>query len=203
MGEGGPCSADGECQYPFICDAGKCRHHPRVGDGQACDSASVCDDGRYCSPSTNVCTGLHGAGAACDARDGCVRDYGCGAGGMCRSWSDDGRACDDAPCPLSQSCDGGGDGGVTCRSDPTLPAGPRESCDTRACADGLYCSSSRRCEYQHGFAAACDTDDPGCAPGLDCSDGRVSLRRRPGASCPTAAPRLVYSVSSSKRVKAR
>ena len=56
----------------------------------------------------------------------------------------------------------------SCRADPTLPAGPGESCRTRSCAAGLYCDSDKSCEYLHLLYGSCDASDPGCLPGLTC-----------------------------------
>jgi hypothetical protein len=178
MGQDGACVADEQCQFPLVCRGDKCQHHPRVADGSPCNFPdAVCDDQRYCSPSSGACTPLRAPGAACDARSACSAGNGC-ADGLCRPWSDEGRPCSDGLCPLSQRClansDGGADGGLsaTCVADPTLPAGPHESCQSRSCAGGLYCTRDRSCEYLRGLGGECDPEDSGCAPGLTCSNGR-------------------------------
>jgi hypothetical protein len=186
--ERGACTADDQCAHPFVCAGDQCLHHPRVGDGKECGFAgAVCDDGRYCSPSTGVCTGLHAGGSSCDARDGCTRGSGCSSadGGTCQPWADEAQPCTDGLCPLTQSCVPGGgssDGGLdgTCRADPSLPAGPHESCEQRSCAAGLYCTRGHSCEYQRLLGGDCDPDDSGCLPGLDCTDDRC---RPPSPSC--------------------
>jgi hypothetical protein len=173
------CTDDDQCAYPFFCADGKCRHHPRVPDGKECGfSDAICDDNRYCSPATGVCTVLRAPGLACDAREACIRDHGCalaGDGGACRPWPDDGQPCVAGLCPLSQSCVAGGDGGNpdaglpgTCRADPTLPAGPHEGCSERACQDGLFCNHAKTCEYQRLLAGSCTIAEASCADGLAC-----------------------------------
>jgi hypothetical protein len=187
QGEGGPCSADGECQWPLVCNADHCAHHRRIPDGKECGFAdAICDDQRYCSPVSGLCRALQPRGAACDARSGCVRDTGCSDGpdgGVCSEWADEGRPCLDGLCPLTQTCSDGPDGGV-CRANPGLPAGPHESCDGRPCQDGLYCSRGKLCEYLRGLGGSCDENDSGCAPGLLCDEQRC----KPTQSDCTPAP---------------
>jgi hypothetical protein len=185
--ENATCTDDDQCAYPFFCTDGKCRHHPRVPDGKECGfSDALCDDNRYCAPSTGQCTVLRGPGLSCDSRDACIRGHGCpnSDGGVCRIWSDEGRPCAPGLCPLTQTCvpdrdAGNADAGVSgvCRGDPRLPAGPHEACDERPCQEQLFCTLNRTCEYLRLQGGNCTVAEPSCAAGLMCDpvDNRCKL----------------------------
>jgi hypothetical protein len=189
---GDDCEEDDECAFPLVCRRVdkriQCGNLSQLSDGKPCDGG-VCGDDSYCAPSGR-CAVRHGENAPCDSPAGCGARLACGQlgadAGVCKPWRDDGEACADGLCPASQTCvPGGGDPDLgfdgTCRGDAHRPAGPHDSCDTRACAAGLFCAVDKTCEFLRLLVGGCDPDDSGCAPGLVCNP---DLRRCVGgAAC--------------------
>ncbi len=192
---GGKCVSDGECGFGLSCNSGKCGSLPTVATGGVCDATHPCHSGEGCFNGT--CQLLVGNGALCDAASGAVpcadglvcrlRVVDAGASAVCAAPSGAGGSCrtvtDESGCSSDEVCTAG-DGGTaagpgTCQSPIANRAvGPGQLCDaTHPCAAGLFCStSSDTCTFLGGRGAACIGDASECLPGLECAAGINSPR---------------------------
>jgi hypothetical protein len=166
--QGGPCAADDQCLFGFVCTVGICDNPPRVAQGNPCDGTIPCADGTFCADG-QVCLPLIGAGEACGQPDACQTGMTCVAG-TCTPWLEVGGACAttaaNSACPATQTCTAG-----ACAPVAGDKVGPLAHCATDAdCADGLYCASGNYCFYVGGINAVCQSDHE-CAKDLQCLKG--------------------------------
>jgi len=164
--QGGPCAADEQCLFDFVCVGGKCDDAPRVQRDDVCSvTGTPCKDGLYCDES-GACEPLKGPGEACVKPNACQPGMVC-AGGMCTPWLDEGATCDAtaSACPQNASCL------RTLCTSVAGKIGPLGHCATDAdCDDGLYCASGNYCFYVGGVNAVCQSDHE-CARDLQCLAG--------------------------------
>jgi len=169
--QGGPCAADEQCLFDFVCVDGKCDDAPRVKKDDVCGTDTPpCEDGLYCDE-TGACEPLKAPGDACVKPDACQAGMDC-IGGLCAPWLDVGSACTvatpaiESGCPATQTCTR-----AACTPVPDVKAGPLAHCDSDAdCDVALYCAAGGYCYYVGGINAVCQSDHE-CAQDLQCLSG--------------------------------
>jgi hypothetical protein len=170
--QGGPCAADEQCLFDFVCVDGKCDDPPRVARDEVCTvSGTPCEDGLYCDE-TGACEPLVSAGEACAKAHACQAGMVC-TGAVCAPWHDTGSACDASGaaiasgCPATDACTAG-----ACAPIIAGKLGPLAHCATDDdCDDGLYCATAGNyCYYAGGINAVCQSDHE-CAKDLQCLMG--------------------------------
>ena len=163
--QGGPCAADEQCLFDFVCVAGKCDDAPRTHRDDVCGTnLPPCEDGLYCDE-TGVCAPLKPRPRLRASLTPASRAW--PAPVALRAVARRRRACSAAAsaCPLDGSCQ------RTLCTSATGKVGPLGHCATDGdCDDGLYCATGSYCYYVGGVNAVCQSDHE-CAKDLQCLAG--------------------------------
>ena len=166
---GDACDVDEECSFGLVCTAKTCGDLPHQQKGDLCTAAgTLCAEDVYCD-TTGHCVDVKGKDQPCDAANACKKGFACLGlktmpsltPGVCSPWLDVGQACDNTAqingCP-NNLCGNNGSCGVLV---PLVVAGPRQSCVSLTCAQGLYCDGAL-CQYLSNEGGDCTRSDNAC-----------------------------------------
>lgn len=190
-GEGDRCRDDHECADGLRCDRDRCV--PEGDEGDWCERRSDCRDDLRCDRERGECFAPSDAeGRECDDDGSCPLPTRCVDDACTRyepGLAGPGEDCAPGECAANHFCDGG-----VCAPNPTLT----EPCDDeRACVEGrcvsgtcqllpprASCRTDRECATDRcmgtcavpaAVGARCERDRD-CANGLQCDEGRCSVR---------------------------
>jgi hypothetical protein len=169
------CDADEQCSFGLVC-VGTCGDLPHAQKGDVCTApGTLCDEEVYCD-TTGHCAAVKSRAEACDTNNACKKGFACiglrltppstVTPGVCQPWLDVGQPCDATGGQVSGCPNGFCQDGVCVGSRPPN-AGPRQSCVTLTCADGLYCDGAR-CQYVANGRGDCTRSPLACARFLTC-----------------------------------
>lgn len=144
--EGGPCTANEECEGELSCQSGVCAtegEDPNTvqPEGGPCSADEECEGELACL--SNICTALQPEGGPCTANEECEGELSCQAGICTAEGEDPGTTGQEGdPCTTNEECEGDliCTAGICAQGDPNTLGGEGDLCFAdEECQPGLTC----------------------------------------------------------------